>query len=357
MYRTGSKNARTNRKTFVAGICGLKLNIVFVMITLGIVGIQKGQANELITVEQLKELGMQIKTAEDKLHNIKVSAELWVEINSNPKDPCAIWQQTPIYVSSTMWSDGKPGSKIRVDVHNQVLRWERKENPDSFSERSFSNSFDGAKGRSIIKTSGPLGKVAPVMNGVVMTEKPQSLSSSWSRRYTGREFTTNFFTLNSQGSLLSDLFILAEDPNSKVMECFEFSFEKLMGVECIKINTEEAKTQNWSERWWLDPARGFSLLRYEHVRILEDNTEFFIKLIEVQNLREVTEGVWWPTEVTCIVEPLHSDGAYMKLIYRASKVIANDPNFDETVFSPNFPKGYTVDDKVTGETYVVDVNN
>jgi hypothetical protein len=358
MDRTRHKNAHLNRKIFGTAVVGLKLNIVLTIITAGIFDIQRGEASESVSAAKLKEIGMQIKTTEKNLHNLKICSEVWIEKNSNPKDPCEIWQQTPIYVSSTMWSDGQPGGKIRVDVQKQVLEgWITNKEPGPYSEKSFSQSFDGTTGRNTIKTSGTLGKVMPVNKGVITSERPQSLDDSWSRRYTGREFTMNFFTLNSQGTLLSDLFILAEDPNSTVMKYFDFTWEKLMGIECIKISFKETRTQNWGERWWLDPARGFALLRYEHVRILEDETETFRKLIEIQELREVTEGVWWPIRATCIIEPLRSGEAYTRMRYHVSDAVANDPNFDESVFTPSFPKGYRVEDKVTGKTYVVDANS
>jgi hypothetical protein len=354
MNRRGYENARPKRKNFGVVVVGLKLNIVFVLIAAGIIGIQQGQAKEPISVAQLEELGIQTKTAEKKLHNLKVCSDLWVEKNNNPKDPCAVWQQTPIYVSSTMWSDGRPGGRIRVDVHKQVLEgWMTNEKRGPYSERSFGDSFDGATGRSIVKTNGFLGKVVPAKEGVITTKKPQSLDSSWSRQYTGREFTMNFFQLNSQGTLLSDLFSLAEDPNSTVMTYFEFNWEKLMGIECIEISTKETKTRNWGKRWWLDPARGFAMLRYEHVRILEDKTETFRKLIEIQELREVAEGIWWPIRATSITEPLRSGEPYTRMKYQASDVVANDPNFDGSIFTVPFPKGYLVDDKVAGKKYRV----
>jgi len=34
-------------------------------------------------------------------------------------------------------------------------------------------------------------------------------------------------------------------------------------------------------------------------------------------------------------------------------VVANDPNFDETIFTVPFPDGYLIDDKVAGKKYIV----
>jgi hypothetical protein len=256
-----------------------------------------------------------------------------------------------------MWSDGQPGGKIRVNVNKQVLEgWNETGEIEDYSEHSFSNSFDGAMGRGIINSGGLLGKAVPINEGVILAEKPQSLDDSWSRRYTGREFTTNFFILNSQGTLLSDLFVLAEDTNSTVIKCFDFSWEKMSGTECIKISSKATAAQNWNKRWWIDPARGFALLRYEDFGIKEDKTETIRKLIEVQELREVAEGVWWPINATCITEPLRSGEDYIRMKYNASCVVANNPNFDNNIFTIKFPKDCKVDDTINHKNYIVDAN-
>jgi hypothetical protein len=33
--------------------------------------------------------------------------------------------------------------------------------------------------------------------------------------------------------------------------------------------------------------------------------------------------------------------------------VANDPDFNEGIFTIHFPKGYTIDDKITGKRYKV----
>jgi hypothetical protein len=76
----------------------------------------------------------------------------------------------------------------------------------------------------------------------------------------------------------------------------------------------------------------------------------------VTKLKEVASGVWWPVEVITITRPYELGKPWRQYIYRASDVTVNDPNFDSKVFTPPFPKGYRVDDKVAGKTYVVDAN-
>jgi hypothetical protein len=61
-------------------------------------------------------------------------------------------------------------------------------------------------------------------------------------------------------------------------------------------------------------------------------------------------------EVIDVSRPYENGKPWRKFVYRASTVIANDPNFDESIFTVPFPKGYRVEDKITGKTYVVDSN-
>jgi hypothetical protein len=87
-----------------------------------------------------------------------------------------------------------------------------------------------------------------------------------------------------------------------------------------------------------------------------NDVEHVVSEIRVNKLQEVASGVWWPMEATVESEPRDPNTPYKRTVYRALKVVANDPNFGESVFTPAFPKGYRVDDKVTGKKYVVDAN-
>lgn len=54
--------------------------------------------------------------------------------------------------------------------------------------------------------------------------------------------------------------------------------------------------------------------------------------------------------------PYETGKPWKRIVYRASKVVANDPNFDESVFTVPFPEGYKVEDKIEGRTYTVGEN-
>ena len=105
--------------------------------------------------------------------------------------------------------------------------------------------------------------------------------------------------------------------------------------------------------YWLDPARGFALLGHDNISIRKDGSEQVSTRIRVTKLKEVTPGMWWPIEATLISSPLKPGDPYSRTVYRASNVVANDPNFDESIFTVPFPDGYLIDDKVSGRKYRV----
>src|SRR3989339_882367 len=68
----------------------------------------------------IKDLYLKVKEAEKRLVNIKIDSEAWVETKDSIS---AKYNRTPVFVSSTSWLNGLPGSKSRVDVHKQILNW------------------------------------------------------------------------------------------------------------------------------------------------------------------------------------------------------------------------------------------
>jgi len=317
------------------------------------------QSESVLSPEQLKELAAKIDAAEKRLHNIKIGSEVWVETKANLSDPCEPWQLTPVYVSSTAWFEGRPGVKARVDVHKEVLRTLQSKYP--YSQKSYSMGFDGQCGRIVYHTMGQLGKTFPHREGRIFPECPNSLKWGWYGRFTGIDFTLNFF-FEGKDYTFSDLFRWADDPNTTVPSCFKFTREVFQGVPCIKIGTKGTK---WFHKiWWLDPSRGFALLGHKYVARLADGTERIRRFIKVSKLKEVAPGFWWPMEAYILSAPTESGptyerfvyGAsklYERFVYRASNVVINDPNFDENIFTVPFPVGYLIDDQVAGRKYVV----
>jgi hypothetical protein len=85
----------------------------------------------------------------------------------------------------------------------------------------------------------------------------------------------------------------------------------------------------------------------------EDGHEELVDFVKVTKLEKVSPGIWWPVEIIDVSRPYENGKPWRKVVYLASNVVVNDPNFDESIYTVPFPKGYLIDDKVTGKKYKV----
>ena len=302
-----------------------------------------------LTTEELKQAAVKIKSTENKLINIKIESEVWVEQKMSKADPCESWQNTVVHVSCTGWFDGANKDKGRIDFHREALRWI--DGASDYIERSYSVGFDGQYGRKVFHTRGFDNKIKELKKCEKLAEVPEALISGTSMTVTGGRFTLFFSSPGNSDLKWSEFFQLAADKHTIMSSAFKFSRENFQNSECVKVS---AKKTGWEESYWLDPARGFALLGRKSTGSYEDGSERLVAFIKVTQLKEVADGLWWPTEATVESDPFKpGQEPYLRTVYRCSNVIANDPNFDESVFTVPFPDGYMVDDKVTGRKYKV----
>ena len=322
------------------------LLVVFFLLLIIPIDVQAKEQGSVVATKELKELAEKIKAAENGLSNVKIESEAWVETKTDLSDPCEPWQRTPIYVSSTAWFDGHPGGKARVDVQKEILEWQEGAAP--YAEESYSVGFNGQYGRFVRHSIGHSGKTFLAKEGRIIPESPKSLKAGWCHEFTGIHFTLNFY-FSGRVLTFSDLFGGIDDPKTAVPAHFEFNWEEFEGAPCIMIASKG--TKRFQESWWLDPSRGFALLGHDNISIREDGSERVSTRIRVTKLKEVTPGIWWPMEATHISSPLKSGDPYTRTVYHASNVVANDPNFADSIFTVPFPDGYLIDDQVAGKKY------
>jgi hypothetical protein len=325
----------------------LQVAIFVILVSLSVI-VRAEEAKSVLSIGELKDLAEIIESVEKSLLNLKVESEIWMETKESLSDPCEPWKRTPVYVSSTAWFDGRPRGKAKVDVHKQVLEWQDGAAP--YAESSYSVSFDGTHGRVVNHTIGHSGKTYPRKEGRILSHAPKRLTTGWADLFTGLRFSLNFF-FNGKDYTFSDLFRWAEDPNTLVLSSFQFTQEMFQGVKCIKIASKESNQYKKSQ--WLDLERDFALLGDKHTSILEDGTERLVSFSNVSKLKEVAPGIWWPMEASMVSRPFDPGKPWRRYVYVASNVVANDPNFKESVFNAPFPEGYLIDDKVTGRKYTV----
>jgi hypothetical protein len=320
----------------------LILNLAVFSILLGLASVLRAEEpKSALSAKKLKELASKIEAVENSISNIKIEAQSWLETRVNLSNPNKPWQQTPIYHSHTSWAQRGPEGKARVDVHKRVFKWMN--GPAPYGEESYSMSFDGQHGRYIRRAVGPLGQTHPVKEGQILPEAPDSLEHG--SFDTGTYWSLPFFS--SEIYKFSEIFRLASNPNSEIASELEFTLEEFEGVECIKIKSVYDVT------YWLDPSRGFALRGKKSIAKYEDGHEELVKFVKVTRLKEVADGIWWPMEVSSISRPYEAGKPWRRFVYHASNVVANDPNFNESVFTIIFPTGYTIDDKVAGRKYIV----
>jgi hypothetical protein len=318
--------------------------------------VQAEQPKSTFSVEELKNLASTIEVTEKRLRNIKIESEAWVETKADLSDPCEPWQRTPICLSSTVWFTGdyrsswtwfypqdkseKPiEGKARLDIHKIVLGWENGAAP--YLKRNYSVSFDGQCGRYIYNWDSYGGKVFRINKYHVSPNAPNELKGGWWHKMVGINASLNFHFSNEQLGFSGQL-KNAADPNLALKNAeLEVNFQKLTGIGCINMSL---KGKRFRKNWWLDPNRGFALLKHESARNDKDGNEVLTNSIDVRRLDKVAENIWWPVEVYFVSSPFGIANPWKRIVYRATNVVANDPNFHDSIFMVPVPEGYLVDE-------------
>ena len=328
-----------------------------------------GEKVSELSAKELKTVGQTIKKLENSLINIRIDSDSYVEQGFSSTGP---WEETLSFSSSTAYFKNISSDRMRIDFHSNVAPWENGES--SYLEQSYSVGFDGVKGMRKDISSSYSGKSFDRHIGSISQEKPVQLKSSWYDKTIGvyaslffhfravpepfpKRFSTHFEAAADPNYYLS--LLVSSDPNYldiKPTVKFKVIHQKLGEVECLKaayIGVDGSSR----EEWWLDPNRGYALLKYASVGIDPNGNEQVKSLIDVTNLKKVAENIWWPMKAYFVERPREVGKPWKHIVYQASNVVANDPNFDETVFNLEFPKGYRMHDEIAGKTYIVDANS
>lgn len=329
----------------------LLIAIFFILLSTSVV-VQAEKPMLPLSAEDVNALIPVIEAAErSPFSNLKVDSEAWAETKTSLSDPNEPWQKTPIYVSCTAWFDGNPEGRARVDVHKQVTKWIDGAAP--YIEESYSVGFDGKHGRVVRYSTTHSGKTHHTKEGERLSDTPRQLGGGFLGSCTGGRFSLYFFFNNDLGvSSFSQFLRKAISPDVVKLNAFEFTLEEFQGVECIKVDSTFDR-HIARITYWLDPTRGFALLGHDNISIREDGSKRVSTRLRVTKLKEVADGIWWPMEAYSESEPRELGEPYRRTVYRASNVVANAPNFDENIFTVPFPKGYLINDQVTGKKYKV----
>ena len=284
------------------------------------------------------ELVRELRAQNRKLLNIKVIAESWKEVRRAGSET---WERTPVCSAITAWYNGLPNSKGRINYHKRILPWTGGTAP--YAEDAMDGGFDGERGWSAHHLTGAMGKTFPVKTGYIQGECPKGLHVEDTGNETGARFTTYYWQAEEK-SLPDFLATLPSQASLLVTR------EMFQGVQAIKVVAE--KKDILSYLFWFDPARGYALLGYRRTATSPTKGLWVIHDDRVLQLREAGPGIWYPTEAYRDYAQI-AGSEVTRVRYRASAVTANDPKFDETIFHPQIPEGYTLEDRIAGKIYQV----
>jgi hypothetical protein len=328
-------------------------NWLVALMTCGFAAVLSASSSSSPVVSRLEKpardtLASQIEAARVKLLNVKIESEGWIERRASLSDA---WERTAIHVAATAWFDGR-SKRARVDVHSEVLEWHEGAAP--YYERCYTVAFDGTTGVFVDHAFGYNGEMFPRRWAEISREAPPLLrDGGWIGDFTGIAASAHFFS-RSRSIDLKKLVLAANsppsDPNGATIEAYRI--QRSGTDEEVQIDVVGVKGTRVEYR--LDPLRGFALLESKEMHVGKDGKEKVRFRTEVNKLQEVAPGVWYPVEAAFerpSSYPSLSGQPYERLVYRAWRVAANDPNWADTVFTVPIPQGYSVDDHVTGTEY------
>lgn len=322
----------------------IALLCVFLMVE----DIKANDNRTVLSTTEIEQLIPQIEAVENSVINLRIDSEAWIEEREKQGEP---WKRTPVEISATLWFQGDPKNKTRIDIHseNRLIRREDTEN-SRYARYSYNASYDGQFGKVLYKDYEANGKIDHLNKGEIIRNAPEIFSGKRSGAVTGFRMTTKYFFVDKQrNETFSQYFKIAISPEALKNNAFEVARETFHGVQCISFALTASKTLRMT--WWFDPSRGFALLGHEKIRINEDGDSFVEEFIEINKLEKVSENIWWPVEGTIESDRRKEGDPYTRTVYRAFNVIANESDFDESVFSVSFPPGCLIDDKVENRQY------
>jgi hypothetical protein len=302
--------------------------------------------------EEREQVAHTLETMGVGIKNIKIESQMWVERRASLSEE---WERTPISVAATAWFDGFPISKARVDVHSEVLEWHQGAAP--YSTSSYTITFTGSAGAIIHRAAGYGGQLLPRRRATILAGLPDDLrDGGWVSNFTGVGASVYPLMPNTPRRLSQ--FVRHAEDAAKIGKGTEIKVYPRSSSDPSgsTLHIDLIAQGQVAESYRLDPSRGFALLEYKSVYTEKDGGEKVRFRTKVNILKEVSPGIWYPVEATFerpTLGPTASAQPFERLVYRASSITINDPNFADSVFTVPIPEGYLVDDKVSGTRYRV----
>lgn len=288
----------------------------------------------------LEQLAQKIAAAERLLENVHVSSHLWVEARS---EQTREWSPTGVEISLDTWLDGLPGSKARLDIHEEILEWE--DGPAAFSRDSMSVSYNGQTSRLVHHAAGTLDKQNDIRRAEIVPEPHKMLSAPMYRAASGSLFALNYVLADEATSLSNAL-------TNGVKDMIRVDQVEYNGYSTIRIVGGDINGTHIA--YWLAPDRGYAIVGYRSVST-SDKSDFRSETRDtVKSLQQVAPGIWYPTEAYREYLGDWPEGiANTRFHYVAHAVEANLNAVNDDTYRADLPVGYFVRDHVAGFQYQV----
>jgi hypothetical protein len=293
------------------------------------------KARQEVSVKEIKNLIPVIEKLEKKLSNVYIESESWSESKMNPADP---WKKTAYYIKGNSWISGLPSSKMRVDVLKETMG--RKGAKSANIELSYSVGYNGLIGKRVNRKVQKGTDIKYLKEAEIITAgRPKELSGRILNSLSGKRFSMPFFFSKETYRSFSKFLRLATSEEVIAKTPLKFTREEFLGVDCLKI--AYADDANNSISWWFEPGKGYALRGYKLVNSINTNgRSWLVSLIKVTKLEEAAENIWYPIEAFEEIGPSRDGDSYRRVVYGASKVIANAPGFDEEIFDIDIPEDF-----------------
>lgn len=169
---------------------------------------------------------------------------------------------------------------------------------------------------------------------------PQRLHDWLYTEASGATYSLFFHRTGDNRTLLDELDPTRRWPGISVT----MTTEMLDNIGCIVVTARHVNGVSY--KWWLDPARGHSMLRFQWLAPREGVEEVALEH-RVTALSGPQDGIWYPSEGY----RYSAAAPDRRMRYKARKVIVNDPAFPNSIFTIAFPKDAIVTDVARGRTY------
>jgi len=289
---------------------------------------------------ELSALVADISKAERQLKDLYVESSC---VSEEADDLVGPWRETPERTQIVARYSGVPGSQCRIDVIKRVSPWQ--DGPAPWGESSGIVAYDGQAGRIVTRTAGAVGQAPPpeLFLATITNGRPLQFQGASYAFDSGAAFSI-FLYREWESRSLSAVLIGRMTETKEVPGAHMIVDDAVAdGVKCKRVRI--GKEGLMDERWYVDPHRGFALIRYEY-----ESRGRVESVKQVLSLQEAAPHIWYPTEA--VYYNGYLDKPRRRMHYRASKVLVNTAMGDE-IYRPDFPAGYRVNDKVANKWYTV----